>query len=151
LLEGVSISNGLAWSPDERTLYFVDTWTRSIDAFDYDIVAGDIANRRRFAQLAPDDSADGITVDTEGHVWAAFYRGGAVRRYAPDGRLAATLELPVSAVTSCIFGGPDLADLYITTGRHGLAADQLELEPHAGAVFRCRPGVTGVPTHRFGG
>jgi sugar lactone lactonase YvrE len=152
LLPGVSVSNGIGWSPDERTLYFVDTSSRGIDAFDYDIETGAIANRRRFVQLAREEGfPDGLAVDAQGHVWLALYLGGAVRRYAPDGRLVAAVTLPVSGVTSCNFGGPDLTDLYITTARYGVPDDRLEKEPHAGALFRCRPGVAGLPSHRFAG
>ena len=149
LQTGVSISNGIGWSPDETILYYVDTSSRGIDCFDYDIETGAIANRRRFVAVAREEGfPDGLAVDAEGHVWIALYRGGAVRRYAPDGRLVATVSLPVSGVTSCNFGGPDLGDLYITTARHGIAAGRLAEEPDAGALFRCRPGVTGLPSHR---
>lgn len=152
LLDQITVSNGLGWSPDETTLYHVDTASRGIDRFDYDIATGAIANRRRFAEIDGGDGfPDGLCVDAEGHVWVALYLGGAVRRYAPDGRCVAQIRLPVSGVTSCNFGGETLSDLYITTARLGVAADTLALEPHAGGVFRCRLGVAGLPSHRFAG
>ena len=150
--DGVSISNGIAWSPDETTMYYVDTATRGIDMFDYDVATGSATDRRRFVEI---DRAfglpDGITVDAEGHVWVALYLGGVVRRYHPDGRWVAQVTLPVARVTSCGFGGPDLDDLYITSANQALVDDGRPHEPHAGALFRCRPGVRGLPTHRFAG
>jgi sugar lactone lactonase YvrE len=150
--DGVTVSNGIAWNADETLLYYVDTASRGIDMFDYDLATGTIANRRRFVDIdRADGFPDGIAVDADGHVWVALYMGGAVRRYAPDGRLAAQIALPVSGVTSCNFGGADLTDLYITTARHGVSAERLADEPHAGALFRCRPGVTGLQSHEFAG
>lgn len=152
LVDGVSVSNGIAWSPDERQLYYVDTRGRWIDEFDYDLETGAVSNRRRFADIdRADGVADGITVDAEGCLWLALYMGGAVRRYAPDGSLLGQITLPVSGVTSCNFAGSSLQDLYITTARFGVATEVLAREPHAGALFRCRPGVTGLPSHKFAG
>lgn len=152
LVDGISVSNGIAWSPDERRLYYVDTRARGIEQYDYDINTGAVSNHRRFVDIDRADGVpDGITVDTEGHVWVALYLGGAVRRYAPDGTLERTITLPVSGVTSCNFAGPYLQDLYITTARFGVAPEALAREPHAGALFRCRPGMTGLPSHKFAG
>lgn len=152
LADGITVSNGVAWSPDERLLYYVDTSSRGIDVFDYDIATGAATGRRRFAEIdRADGFPDGMAVDAEGHVWVALYLGGRVRRFAPDGRVAGEIRLPVSGVTSCNFGGPDLTDLYITTARHGVPDDRLAAEPLAGALFRCRPGVAGLPSHSFAG
>lgn len=152
MLDGVWIANGLGWSPDERTFYFTDSGARGIDAFDYDIEAGTISNRRRFLLFERTMGlADGMAVDAEGCLWVAFYLGGAIRRFAPDGRCIGVIELPVLRVTSCNFGGPDLDELYITTANQLIDDDGRPHEPHAGATYRCHPGVRGLPSYSFGG
>ncbi|MEU9286620.1 SMP-30/gluconolactonase/LRE family protein [Streptomyces sp. NPDC048275] len=122
LLDDVTVSNGTGWSPDGRLMYYIDTPTRRIDVFD----VGDDqlpVNRRQLAAVADGDGfPDGLTVDADGCVWVAFWDGGAVRRYTPDGVLDRVLELPVRRPTACAFGGADLTDLYITTARTGLEA-----------------------------
>lgn len=149
---GIYISNGIAWSPDESLMYYVDTARRGIDMFDYDIATGSIVNRRRFVDIdRPHGLPDGITVDAEGCLWVALFLGGAVRRYSPAGEWLGTVTLPVAGVTSCGFGGDGLTDLYITTGRHLDAKSKMPVEPQAGALFRCRPGVAGLPPHFFAG
>jgi len=152
MVEGVRISNGLGWSPDERTMYYIDSPTHRVDVFDFDLDGGSLANRRTLVELPLEwGLPDGMAVDAEGCLWVAFWGGWSVRRLAPDGTLAATLTLPVSQVSSCAFGGPEGADLYITSATDKLTAEQLRAEPHAGALFRARPGVAGGPTHAFGG
>lgn len=145
VLTGVTISNGLAWSPDGATAYYVDTPTGQVDAFDHHPTAG-LTGRRCVVAIDPAHGApDGLTVDAEGYLWVALWGGGAVHRYAPDGRLDARLTVPVRQVTACTFGGPDLDDLYITTSRFGLD----EPEPAAGAVFRESVDVRGLPVSAF--
>jgi sugar lactone lactonase YvrE len=152
MLDGVTISNGIAWSPDGRSMYYIDSPTYRVDVFDYDVDAGEIAKRRTLFELPADGGLpDGMTVDAEGLLWIAFWGVGAVRRYTPDGLLAAVVELPVSLVTSCAFGGPDLADLYITSASGPLSPEQAVDQPVAGGLFRARPGVSGLPHHRFRG
>lgn len=149
VLEGVTISNGLAWSLDGGTVYYVDSPTRRIDAFDFDAAPGVFVNRRPFVQVEDTDGIpDGMAIDAEGCLWVALFGGSAVRRYTPDGKLDAVIELPVSQVTACAFGGPGLDELYITTSRQGLAVG---VQPEAGALFRARPGVRGVPTLGYAG
>ena len=145
VLAGVTISNGLDWSPDGRLAYYADTPTREISVFDYDRGAG-LRSRRAFAAI--DGSPDGLTVDAEGGVWVALYGGAAVHRYAPSGALDAVVELPVSKPTACTFGGPGLAQLFITTSREDLAEGE---EPAAGSLFTCTPGVAGRPARAFAG
>jgi sugar lactone lactonase YvrE len=146
-LSGVTISNGLGWSPDGRTMYYTDTATGGVDAFDFDEPTGQINGRRRLIDIPPGRGLpDGLAVDEKGCLWVALYDGAALCRYRPDGTLCTTIGFPVSLVTSCAFGGPDLRDLYVTT-----AADRHPGEPLAGAVFRCRPGVAGLPCHPFAG
>jgi len=140
VLDRVAVSNGLDWSIDGETLYYVDSATFGIDAFEFDVEAGVLGERRRFADVPPElGLVDGLTVDAEGGVWIAIFFGGRIHRYAPDGRLDAVVELPVSLVTSCAFGGEDLSDLYITSAAHRLR----EREPLAGALFRADVGVRG--------
>lgn len=152
VVDEISVSNGIAWSPDETRMYYVDTIARGVDVFDYDIETGAATNRRQFAPIERAHGIpDGITIDAEGYLWVAMYLGSAVRRYAPSGECVGQIILPVSQVTSCGFGGPDLGDLYITTARHGMSDEDIEGAPLSGALFRCRPGVKGLPTCRFAG
>jgi len=147
VLAGVTTSNGLAWSPDWTTMYYIDSPTGGVDAFDFEEAGGLITNRRRLITIPRADGLpDGMTVDSEGCLWIALYGGGAVRRYEPAGILASIVPVRASLVTSCSFGGADLADLYITT-----AADRHPHEPLAGAIFCCQPGVAGMPTYSFSG
>jgi sugar lactone lactonase YvrE len=148
VLTGVSLSNGLDWSPDGGTFYFVDSRTGGIDAFDFDLDAGGLSGRRQVVELElppAEGFVDGICVDTDGGIWAAVWGAGEVRRYSSDGRLDRTIALPVSQPTSCAFAGDDLDVLVITSARIGLPPDELASQPHAGSVFCCRPGATGFP------
>lgn len=151
-LTGVSISNGLAWSADGRTMYYIDTPTRAVDAFDYNVETGAISRRRRLADVRVQGGGpDGMTIDTDGCLWVALWGGGAVHRYTPNGRLDRVVPIPVARVTSCVFGGAALDELYITTARHNALEPIPAAEPYAGAIFVCRPGVTGRPADRFAG
>lgn len=144
LVTGVGTSNGIGWSPDERLMYYIDSQVNRVDVFDYDPATGEIAGRRPFAAVGGGGVVpDGLTVDADGGVWVAVWGGYAVLRHDPGGQLLETLELPAARVTSCVFGGPDLDRLYITT-----AAGPGE---SAGALFVCEPGVTGQPSHPFRG
>jgi sugar lactone lactonase YvrE len=146
VLGDVTISNGIDWSPDGGTAYSADTATGAVSAFDD---GRRLAGRRTFAQIAGDEGApDGLTVDAEGGVWVALYGGGAVRRYAPSGELDAVVELPVTNVTACTFGGPGLDRLFITTTRENVAEGE---EPAAGSVFTCAPQVRGLAARPFAG
>jgi sugar lactone lactonase YvrE len=145
VLEGLTVSNGLEWSPDGTRAYHNDTPTQTIAVYAYDRDAG-LTDRRVFAAL--EHLPDGLTVDAEGGVWTALYDGGAVRRYTPDGKLDAVIELPARKVTACTFGGAELDELFITTSREGLEPGE---DPLAGALFRARPGVRGLPVREFAG
>jgi sugar lactone lactonase YvrE len=146
VLGSVTISNGLDWSPDGTLAYYNDTDTFRVDVFDYDRDAG-LTGRRPFAEVRP-ARPDGLTVDAEGGVWVALANGGAVRRYTPDGVLDEVVELPVTKVTACTFGGPALDELYITTSREGLGSGD---EPLAGSLFRAAVGTQGQPVREFAG
>jgi sugar lactone lactonase YvrE len=145
----VTISNGIAWSPDDAVMYYVDTPTLGIDAFDYEPETGVIAGRRQVATIEDGaGSPDGLVVDAEGCIWVALWEGWGVRRYAPDGTHLGTVEVPASRVTKPAFGGEGLTDLYVTTA----APEEPDpAQPHAGGLFRARPGVRGLPTYAFAG
>jgi sugar lactone lactonase YvrE len=144
----VTISNGLAWSPDGGTAYYIDTPTQCVDVFDYDPVAG-LTGRRTLLRIPRyAGSPDGMTVDEDGRLWIALWNGGAVRCYSPNGKLEHEVRLPVSQVTACTFGGPGLDELYITTSRQTVPAGR---QPAAGALFRVRPGVRGLPARCYQG
>jgi sugar lactone lactonase YvrE len=153
VLDDVTISNGLAWTEDGRTLYYIDTPTRRVDAFDYDLASGRLAGRRPWIVLPAGEpgAPDGMTIDTDGGLWVALWDGRAVHRYDRDGRLDVVVRLPVSHVTSCTFGGPTLDDLYITSAWSELSDEQRAAEPHAGSVFRVRPGFRGYSPVEFAG
>jgi sugar lactone lactonase YvrE len=149
VLEEIGISNGLAWSADESTFFYIDTRRHSVDAFDLDPETGAVSNRRIVAQFS-DGDPDGMTIDAEGCLWVACWGGHRVERIDPaDGRRLDIVRVPATNVTSVAFGGPDLDDLYITTARGGLSDAQLADEPHAGDLFVTKPGVSGLPPHRF--
>ncbi len=146
VLGEVTISNGLDWSPDGSLAYYNDTDTFRVDVFEYDRDAG-LTGRRPFAETGA-ARPDGLTVDAEGGVWVALSNGGAVRRYTPEGALDEVVELPVTKVTACTFGGPKLDELFITTSREGLDPGD---EPLAGSLFRAAVGVEGLPAREFAG
>jgi sugar lactone lactonase YvrE len=144
---GVTISNGLEWSPDGSVAYYNDTPTHRIAVLDYARESG-LTGMRTFVRLADDENPDGLTVDAEGGVWVALYGGSAVHRYSPDGRLDGVVEVAAAQVTACTFGGPRLDRLYITTSRENLPPDA---DPPAGALFAVDPGVAGRPVREFAG
>ncbi|GAB2741547.1 SMP-30/gluconolactonase/LRE family protein [Kitasatospora kifunensis] len=149
-LTGVSISNGLDWSPDGRLAYYADSPTGEVavlDCADPGRPPRRVGTLTRFTHCVP----DGLAVDAEGCVWVALFNGWAVHRYRPDGTLDAVVPLPVAKVTSCAFGGAGLDTLYITTASRLLDAAELAQQPLAGSLFACRPGVTGLPGHAFAG
>jgi sugar lactone lactonase YvrE len=147
VLDGVTISNGLEWSPDGSLAYYDDTATGRVDVFDYDPAAG-LTGRRPFVELTGGQRPDGLTVDSEGGVWVALNGSGVVRRYRPDGVPDEVVELPTAQVTACTFGGAGLDQLFITTSREGMAPDE---DPVAGSLFRADVGLRGLPVREFAG
>ena len=148
----VTQSNGIAWSPDGSRMYFIDSATQGVDVFDYDARTGSAGNRRRLVTIDPAHGIpDGMTADDEGNLWVACFGGAAVRCFSPAGEQLGEILFPVSQVTSCAFGGPNLADLYVTSAAYRLSPDQLKRQPHAGATFVCRPGAAGLPASSFAG
>jgi sugar lactone lactonase YvrE len=148
VLDDVTISNGLDWSPDGTRAYYNDTETHRVDVFDYDQTAG-LRNRRAFVHVPPDDGRpDGLTVDAEGGVWVALNHSGTVRRCTPGGVLSAIVEVDARQVTACTFGGDNLDELFITTSREHLRPGEDRL---AGSLFRADVGVRGLPVREFAG
>lgn len=165
LLGDVGVSNGLDWSPDGKTFYYIDSVTRRVDAFDFDAASGLIANRRPVVTISFGDGApDGMTVDGEGCLWVAIFGKGQVRRYSPDGLLLGCVEISAPTVTSCVFGGPARDILFITSAAIRIPDEVLPIigftpemaeaafaAPGLGGVFTCRPGVTGRLPNLFMG
>jgi sugar lactone lactonase YvrE len=147
LFGDVGLSNGLDWTDDRRQFYYADTNIGRVDVFDTDPETGALSGRRPFVSAA---GADGLTLDADGCVWLAVWGSGELRRYTPDGRLDTVVRLPAWQVTSAAFGGPDLGTLYITTAWEGLTPAERAVQPHAGDIFACQPGVSGRPPFLFG-
>jgi L-arabinonolactonase len=147
VLEGITVSNGLGWSPDSRLMYYADSITHAITVFDFDSSTGDIRNPRVFAADPAPAQPDGLTIDADGCVWSAKWDGSKVIRYTPDGRIDRTISMPVSRPTSCMFVGGDLRTLAVTSA----LPDAPESEPLAGAVFLIDVGVEGLPESRVPG
>ena len=155
VLDRVTESNGLGWSPDGGTFYFIDSGEPRprIRAFPFDLASGRLGPPRDLVQPpAGSGTPDGLVVDAEGCLWVAFWGGSAVRRYSPTGELLAELPVPVSQPSCPAFGGPDLADLYVTTAWQDMTEPQRAAEPLVGHVLRTRyRGVVGQPVSAFGG
>ena len=148
---GITIPNSLCWSPDGRTMYFSDSWTRTIFSYDFDPATGEVANKRPFATTVAPAIPDGATIDAEGCLWCAEYDGWRITRFAPDGRRMRSIELPLQRPTSCMFGGPDLSTLFVTSATQKLSVEELAKQPLAGALLAMDVGVRGLPESRFNG
>jgi sugar lactone lactonase YvrE len=152
LVDEVGISNGLAWSSDRASMYYIDTPLGTVDRFSYNPGTGHISDRTVVVRIDPGFGApDGMCIDTEDHLWVAVWGGGVVRRYDPAGVLVDELKLPAPRVTSCCFGGADYDEMYVTTAREGMSEAQLDRYPLSGSVFRFSPGATGRPPVAFAG
>ncbi len=153
LLSNVTISNGLTWSPDYKTFYYIDTPTRQVKAFDYYLETGKIANPRSAVSI-PESLGwpDGMTSDMQGNLWIAMWGGAQVTKWNPDtGQLLDQIPVPAKNVSSCVFGGKNLTELYITSARKGLDEATLTQYPLTGGLFRIRTKVEGMPTFEFAG
>ncbi|HVF65815.1 MAG TPA: SMP-30/gluconolactonase/LRE family protein [Casimicrobiaceae bacterium] len=152
VFDDIMISNGLAWSPDGRTMYHADTPTRTIRAFDYDVSRGESSNARIFAEFEQEaERPDGCCIDSEGNYWSAFYRGGKVVRISPQGSRLAEYSLPAMCPTMCALGGPDLKTLFVTSARQQRAQEELDALPLSGGIFAMRVDVPGLPEAKFAG
>jgi sugar lactone lactonase YvrE len=146
VLGGVSISNGIGWSPDSTRCYYVDSATRRIDAFEFDLERGTLSGRRPHAIF--DAYPDGIAVDVDGCVWVALFEGSEVRRLTPSGTVDRVVRLPGTQVTTCAFGGDNCDTLFIAVSRLGLGERALS-EQKGGHIFALDAGVAGLPSHEF--
>lgn len=149
---GLACSNGLGWSPDNKTMYVTVQFAYELLAFDFDLESGEIINRRSFAKvLEADGLPDGLTVDAEGCVWSAQWGGWRLTRYDPDGKIERVVKLPVPNPTSCVFGGPDLKGLYVTTAWLGLSDAERRAAPESGDLFVVHTDIRGLPEPMFAG
>jgi len=152
ILDDMMVSNGLAWSPDGRTMYHADTPTHTIRAFDYDVTSGMPSSPRVFAQWNGEtDRPDGAAVDSAGNYWSAFYRGGKVVKLSPAGAVLAEYATPALCPTMCAFGGADLRTLYVTSARQMREADELARLPQSGGIFALAVDTPGLPEPQFAG
>ncbi len=152
-LDNITISNGLAWTSDMKTMYYIDSPTKQVAAFDYDVDSGEISNKRIVVTI-PDGEGipDGMTIDADGNLWVAQWGGYKVSKWNPKtGERLGEIAVPAKQVTSCVFGGEELNELYITSARRGLDEEELAAYPHSGSVFRVKTDVKGGETFLFKG
>jgi sugar lactone lactonase YvrE len=152
MIEDVTLSNGLGWSPDGGTMYYIDSMAYRVDAFDFDVATGAISERRPLIVIERGAGIpDGLAVDDEGGIWMALWGRAAIRRYGPDGELDRVLAIPAHNVTACCFGGADGRSLYVTTASVDLSEEKRRELPSAGNVFVTEVGVSGPPAQPFAG
>ncbi|RYY21666.1 MAG: SMP-30/gluconolactonase/LRE family protein [Chitinophagaceae bacterium] len=151
MLDSVSVSNGIVWTEDKKTMYYNDTPTGTIQGFDYDNKTGAISNRRVAVRIPKGGgSPDGMTIDKDGNLWVALWGSGTVGKFDPNtGELIQKIIVPAPNVSSCAFGGKNLETLFITTARVGLNEEKLKQYPLSGGLFSVKPGVRGVPAYSF--
>jgi sugar lactone lactonase YvrE len=150
----VSCSNGIVWTKDQKTMYYIDTPTQQVHRYDYHIATGAITNKQVAVQISREVGLpDGMAIDMEDRLWIAMCGTGSVCCWDTiTGRLIDTIEVPgAKLTTSCAFGGPDLSELYITSANVGLSADEVREQPNAGALFKIELDVQGSPTYEFNG
>lgn len=153
MIDGVTVSNGLVWTADSKTMYYIDSAAGQVDAFDYNAETGDIHNRRAAVKI-PDGQGvpDGMTIDIDDNIWVAQWGGNGVSCWDPQTRRQiGWIDVPASQVSACWFGGPKLDELYITTARIGLDDDALAKHPHAGGLFRTTVSTKGFQAAEYGG
>ncbi|MFM8747712.1 MAG: SMP-30/gluconolactonase/LRE family protein [Aestuariivirga sp.] len=150
-IDGIMITNGVAWSPDQRTLYVADSAAQVIYAYDFDPASATVSNRRVFSDDKSLGYPDGAAVDSEGGLWSARWEGQCVARFRPDGRLDFTVPIPAPRVTSIAFGGRDFRTAYVTTARHGASAGELARFPRQGSLFAFDSPIAGLPRPQFAG
>lgn len=148
---GIFISNGIVWTADQKTMYYIDSPTRKVDAYDYDVDSGQITNRRTAFEI-PEGMGypDGMSIDADNNLWIAMWAGWGVVKFDPkNGEVLEKIELPVANVTACAFAGDDLNELYITTARKGNSEEELAKQPHAGSLFHAKVDVIGTTFQEF--
>ena len=149
----ITISNGICWSLDHATMYYIDSPRYDVRAYDYDVDTGHVKNERVLFEIPKETGMpDGMVIDTEGKLWIAHYGGSKVCRWNPDeGTVLQQIDLPVSNVTACAFAGDHFEELYITSASSGMSEKELEREPHAGGLFVAIPGARGIEPFTFAG
>lgn len=145
-LPGVSIGNGIAWSPEGKRCYYVDSATHRIDDFEFDVEGGFLGKRRVLAEV--DAFPDGIAVDTDGCIWVALFQGWEVRRFTPAGKVDRVIRMPGSQVTTCTFGGSDLRTLFIAVSPHNMS-EETKAREKTGYIFALDVGVQGLSTPEY--
>ncbi|MBI9062850.1 MAG: SMP-30/gluconolactonase/LRE family protein [Marinilabiliaceae bacterium] len=150
-LEGLTISNGMAWSSDNQKMYFIDSATSKVFQFDFHAETGVITNQKTIIEVPQKHGVpDGMTIDKEGMLWIAHWGGANVSRWNPNnGKLLQKVDIPAPHVTSCCFGGKELDTLFITSARDGLTSDELRQYPLSGSLFSIQPNVLGMKSNRF--
>jgi len=155
VLSGITVSNGLGWSPDSKKMYYIDSPTKKVLSFDYSLQTGEISNKKIAANFIDNNQKgdpDGMAVDAEGMIWVAHWGGARITRWDPStAKLLDSVNLPTDHVTSCCFAGKNLDELYITTAKEGLDQKTLDSQPLAGRLFVARVGVKGLPTFAYEG
>ena len=149
-LPAVTISNGIGYSPDNKIMYYIDSPTRNVDAFDFDKETGEITNRRAVVHVAEEvGMPDGLTVDADGNLWVGMWGGGAVVKYSPQtGQMMEKIEIPAPFITTMVFGGSEMDEMFVNTAKMNT---DLNKYPDAGGVFRIKMDVKGQPTYKFKG
>ena len=150
-MSNLSITNGIAWSPDSATLYVVDSMLNHIYACDFDLETGAVGPRRILSDIQDLGTPDGNAVDAQGYLWSARWDGHCVARISPDGAVDRIVPIPASLVTSCAFGGPDFDTLYVTTAKLGIDEDTARRYPQQGGLFAFKPGVRGMRRPSYAG
>ena len=153
LLDGLGISNGLGWSPDYRSIYLADSYSREVWAFDYDLETGKIAHQRVAFTIPEGEAvADGLTTDLDGMVWLALWDGASIQRWDPrSGELLGTYPFPAKRTSCPVFGGAEMNELYVTSAAGGLSDEDWQAYPHNGALMRVKTAFKGMPSFAFGG
>jgi sugar lactone lactonase YvrE len=151
VITGITITNGVVWSPDWKTLYVADSALQVIHSYDFDLAEAAVSNQRVFSDIKDLGYPDGAAIDSEGYLWSARWEGHSVARLAPDGAVERVVQIPASQVTSCAFGGKDLMTLYVTTACRGLSEDVAPRYAQQGGLFAFEAPVAGLPRPRFAG
>ena len=147
---GITISNGIGWSPDDKTMYYTDSAPRLIYSYDFDLPSGQITNQKTFVKVPVTEGfPDGLSVDSEGFIWSAQWDGWRITRYDPDGKVERVIKMPMQRPTSCTFGGDDLDQLYITSAWTGLKESDRREQPFAGDLFCIQTEIRGQPATDF--
>lgn len=151
MFQGINVSNGLGWSPDNKKMYYIDSGKKLIYSFDFDAEGGRISNKKVIINYKDEGAnPDGMTVDSEGMLWICHWGGYTLSRWNPNtGKKIDKIEMPVKQVTCPIFGGKNMSELYVTTARYGCTEDELKKQPHAGSIYKIKLNMKGTPSYSY--